>query len=140
MLVCRRPKDADEYKKVLKSLPALNPKYRDIGVLYAYFKDDECVGASWLDKHYPYELNMEYYDYSASIIKVIAESFKELFKIKNCLRATISNSNAKSNKMCEQMGFQKLYTKKTKFGAIEGNSVWEISPSLWKYKDKYPVE
>ena len=140
MLVCRRPKDIEEYKHVLSSLKNLKPEYKEIAVLYAYFRDDQCVGASWLSSQYPYELSMEYYDSSAAIVKAISESFKELFKIKKCLRATISNANEKSIKMVKQLGFVRLYVKKNKLGNLDGNSVWEITPGLWKFKNKYPVE
>jgi len=130
MLLVKKAETIKELNLVFKALPALNPT--DGIHVYGYWKGNKCVGASWLNKEFPHYLNMEYYDKSALIVKAIAESFKELFKIRPRLQAKIDISNYKSNKMTKQLGFYKLYTE-------NGYNIVEIAPETWKFKDKYPV-
>ena len=131
MITTKKAETAEEQQKVFDALPVLNPK--ECLCIYGYWREDKCIGASWLDKDFPHYLNMEYYDKSASIVKAIAESFKELFKIKLRLTARILLSNYKSLKMSKQLGFYNLYIKDDFFYI-------ELSKESWKYKKKYPIE
>ena len=131
MITTKKAETAEEQQKVFDALPVLNPK--ECLCIYGYWRGDKCIGASWLDKDFPYYLNMEYYDKSAVIVKAIAKSFKELFKIKSRLTAKISLSNYKSLKMVKQLGFYNLYIK-------NNFSYVEITEESWKYKKKYPIK
>ena len=130
MIQVRKAETKQEQELVFKSLQSLNPT--NCLHIYAYWRDDKCVGASWLDLEYPHYLSMEYYDKSAVIVKAIAESFKELFKIKNCLTARIKADNLKSLKMTKQLGFYTLYEK-------DGFIIKEITPKTWRYHKRYPL-
>lgn len=130
MILAKKAETQEEKAKVYKSLPSLRPT--SCLCIYGYWKDDKCVGASWLDLNYPHYLNMEYYDKSPSIVKAIADSFKELFKIKHCLTAKVNNTNYKSLKMVKQLGFYTVYQKDEYY-------LVEITKDTWNFKDRYPL-
>ena len=109
MLTVKKAETKEEKQQVFNSLPSLRPV--NCLCIYGYWKDDVCVGASWLESEYPHYLAMEYYDKSGAIVGAIAESFKELFKIKSRLTARVNLDNYKSLKMTKQLGFYNLYIK-----------------------------
>lgn len=130
MIIVKEAKTELEKKEVFKVLTALKPTQ---GIhVYGYWKNNKCVGASWLDIQYPHYLSMEYYDKSVYIVKAIGESFKELFKIKHCLTAKVNNDNFKSLKMVKQLGFYTLYK-------TDVYHLVEITKDTWNFKNKYPL-
>ena len=130
MIVTKEAKTEQEKQEVYKVLPSLSPN--SCLCIYGYWKDSKCVGASWLDLEYPHYLSMEFYDKSAGIVKAIADSFKELFKIKHCLTAKVTNDNFKSLKMIKQLGFYVVYKTDT-------YHLVEITKDTWNFKNKYPL-
>jgi hypothetical protein len=130
MIIAKEAITEQEKQEVFKALPVLKPTQ---GIhVYGYWKDNKCVGASWLDIEYPHYLSMEYYDKSSSIVKAIADSFKELFKIKHCLTAKVTNDNFKSLKMIKQLGFYVVYKTDT-------YHLVEITKDTWNFKNRYPL-
>jgi len=130
MIQSIKAESSEEQQEIFKALPVLRPN--SCLCIYGYWKDGKCVGAVWLNEQYPHYLNMEYYDSSAGIVRAIAESFKELFKLKSHLTANIVNTNFKSLKMGKQLGFYMLYEK-------DGMHLVELTKETWRYKNRYPL-
>lgn len=132
MMICKKVETPEDMMAVVKACKELYPNPENMIEIYGYWKDGECIGASYLDAEYPNHLNMEYHDKSGAIVAVIADSFKELFKYKKVLTAKISTTNSKSLKMVNQLGFKKIY--------LSNEYVhFQISADTWAFKDKYPV-
>jgi hypothetical protein len=108
-------------------------KKKDALCIYGYWKNNVCVGATWIDKNYPYNLSMALTDKSFAVLKPIAQSYKELFKKFKVLTAKININNFASNKIAIQLGWQLIYS-------TNGDNIYEIRKENWKYKKKYPVE
>jgi RimJ/RimL family protein N-acetyltransferase len=130
MILVKQAKTEQEQTIVFKALPVLNPNN---GIyIYAFWENNKCIGAFWLDVDYPHYMNYEFYNKSSLIVKAISEAFKELFKIKNCLTIRIKADNLKSLKMAKQLGFYTLYEK-------DGFIIKEITSKTWRYHKRYPL-
>jgi hypothetical protein len=118
----------------LKSVCAAMPKLGTLKALcvYGYWNGDTCVGGSYLQRNYPYELVMEFYTHCPTIVKAIGQSYKEMLKIQPQLTARIDIANYKSLKMVKMLGFVKLYTKENRVAV-------QFNRENWRYQKRYPL-
>lgn len=123
----------EEIKHVLSCMNNDNSDPYQIMCVYGYWKNNTCLGGTYLTKTYPYTFTIALTNAkSISIAKAIGNMLKEAVKIHNSLLAEVNKTNIKSLKLVKLLGFKRVYS-------TEDTIVFEFKKEYWGYKSRWII-
>lgn len=129
-------KQANTYKEIKHVLLCMNNDSADpyqIMCVYGYWKNNICLGGTYLSKTYPYTFTIALTNAnSISIAKAIGNMLKEAVKIHKSLLAEVNKTNIKSLKLVKLLGFKKVYS-------TTDTITFEFQKEYWRYKDRWII-
>lgn len=132
MIIERKATTYKEIKHVLTCMNYGGDPYQ-IMFVYGYWKNDICLGGTYLTKTYPYTFTIALKNAnSVSIAKAIGNMLKEAVKIHNSLLAEINRTNIKSLKLVKLLGFKRIYS-------TTDTIIFEFRKEYWRYKSRWTI-
>jgi hypothetical protein len=105
----------------------------DIMFVYGFWKDEMCLGGTFLTKSYPYKFTIAYKNAnSISMAKVLANVLRETTDFHNSLLGEISKTNVKALKHAESLGFKRVYSTKD-------TVTLEFKKEYWRYNARWTI-
>lgn len=130
MIVAKQAITSNDIELVVSSMPLFGSN--NAIFVFGFWKDDKCIGGTFLSNDAEQYLVMEFYESTHSIIVAIANAFEFMLKHKKIIHARIKMQNKKSIKIAKMLGFKKIYNDGDVY-------VFQFSSEHWNYKKKYPL-
>lgn len=112
-------------------LPAFLSESNEV---YGVFDSEENIGVIAIDAtKCPAHLSWEFTGSGIPLLKGLQAFFSAYFKTHAVAGGFTPYDNVKNKKLVEQIGFRCVYTDSQGY-------YWHLSPALWKYSAKYPLE
>jgi hypothetical protein len=128
-------KKATTYNEIKHVLACMNYDENpcEIMFVYGFWKDEICLGGTFLTKTYPYKFTIAYKNAnSISMAKVLANVLRETTDFHNSLLGEISKTNVKALKHAKSLGFKRVYS-------TNDTVTLEFKKEYWRYKSRWII-